>query len=122
MTDSPIPPTERPVDDAARIIMLTYGPMESGKGSFWCYVAVKPSQHARFRDAQKNGYIDLRQFEADGFGEIVVSGTGVMPPPDVTRQVARMFGIAIKDLFAEQDPHDNIAAKIAQLKENEQRE
>ncbi len=106
-------------DEVARMIMLTYGPMESGKGSFWCYVAVRPSQYDRFRDVQKAGKLNMPTFEQDGFGEVIVSGPGVFPPAEVTRQVAKMFEIPIKDLFSDVDPQSVISTKISQIKQQD---
>lgn len=113
MDASTLPPN---VDQLARIIMLVYGRMREGKGSYWCYVAVRPSEYDKFRTLHKGNKINLYEFEQDGFGEVIVSGTGVTPPQEVTRQVAKVYGINIRDLFGDVDPQAIIAAKIAQMK------
>lgn len=102
-------------DSLARIVMLTYGRMESGKGTYWCYVAVKPSEYDRFDAAMKNGALDLTRFARDGFGEIIVSGPGVLPPKEVTRDVARIYRLEINELYKETDARSAIEKKIAQL-------
>lgn len=113
MSAEPLP---QEANNIARVLMLVYGRMKDGKGSYWCYVAVKPTEFERFRSLHKAGQVNLYAFEDDGFGEIVVSGTGLTPPQEITRQVAKVYGIAIRDLFGEVDPQAVITAKIAQMK------
>ncbi len=113
MTATTLPPS---ADSLARVIMLVYGRMKDNKGSYWCYVAVKPSEYDKFRALHKEGKVNLYEFEQNGFGEVIVSGTGVTPPQEVTRQVAKVYGIQIRDLFGDVDPHAVISAKIAQMK------
>lgn len=96
--------------------MLTYGRMEDGKGSYWCYVAVKPSEYDRFMGVLKAGKLNLHNFEDDGFGEILVSGPGLYPPPQITREVAVAFNMPIKQLFSSEDPQSAVARKIEELK------
>jgi len=103
-------------DDVARMVMLTYGRQQDGKSPYWCYVAVKPSEYERFMAALKNGSLDLHSFNEDGYGEVLVSGPGLYPPIDVTREVARTFRMPIKDLFGEVDPRAAIRKKIEELK------
>ncbi len=113
MTESPPIDT----DDVARMIMLTYGRLEDNSNSYWCYVAVRPSQYARFQQTQKQGKLNLQTFYEDGFGEVIVSGDGVFPPAEVTRKVAKLFDIPIKDLFGDvEDPQAVVSAKIAELR------
>lgn len=103
-------------DNISRIVMLTYGRMQDGNGSYWCYVAVKPSQYDRFMARLKAGTLDLHHYEEDGFGEIIISGPGLLPPPEVTRDVAKMFKANVKELFTDADPQSAIARKIDALK------
>lgn len=103
-------------DNLARIVMLTYGRMEDGKSPYWCYVAIKPSEYERFNTTLKGGALDPKQFENDGYGEIVVSGPGLYPPADVTRGVAGRYNMPIQELFGKMDPQTLIAQKIQQLK------
>lgn len=100
-------------DDIGRMVMLVYGQMGNNAGPFWCYLAVKPSRYDDFQAKIKNKKFDIRTFDADGFGEIIVSGEGVTPPADVTKKVAFMFKVPIKELFL------NIDAKAAVAKELE---
>ncbi len=104
-------------DDIARLVMLTYGRMEDGKSTYWCYVAVKPSEYSRFQQVLKAGKLDLHRFDEDGFGEVVISGPGLYPPSEVTREVARAFRVPLKELFNGAEPETAVARKIAQLKE-----
>lgn len=106
-------------DAVSRIVMLTYGRMQDGKTPFWCYVAVKPSVYEKFMGIVKAGRLNLQTFENDGYGEIVVSGPGLYPPPEITREVARLFNTPIKELFSGENPESVIAKKIEQLKKNQ---
>lgn len=104
-------------DKLARIIMLVYGQMQDGKGSYWCYVAVKPTEYQRFMELHGARQINLYDFEREGFGEIVVSGQGVRPPSEITYQVAQIYKMNIKDLFGEVDAESIISKKIQQMKD-----
>ena len=108
-------PTLNP-DNVARIVMLTYGRMENGTDAYWCYVAVKPSEYDRFMTVLKGGKLNLHTFDEDGFGEVVVSGPGMYPPIDVTKQVAKAYNAPITDIFNGADPKSAIARKIDELK------
>lgn len=110
-------PTALP-DNVARIVMLTYGRMQDGKSSYWCYVGVKPSEYDRFLAILKEGKLNLEKFEEDGFGEVIVSGPGLYPPPQITKQVAKASGAPIQDLFGNADPKSLIARKIEALKKS----
>jgi hypothetical protein len=101
-------------DNISRIIMLIYGTLEAG-GPFWCYVAVKPSQFDAFKAAEKDGTLDLYQF--DPYGEVIVSGEGARPPQDVTAKVAEMYNTDPSQFFQPIDPKAEIDSKIAQLRE-----
>lgn len=105
-------------NNLARVVMLVYGQMQKGKGAYWCYVAVKPGEYQRFMGLHKQRKINLYDFETEGFGEIIVSGQGVRPPSEVTHQIAKIYGMNIKDLFGDVDPEAVVAAKIAQMKES----
>jgi len=74
--------------DLIRTIVLVYGMLDSG-GPFWVFVAVRPTKYQAFLTAQKEGTLDLYKFE--GYGEIIVSGEGRMPPDEVTLKVAEMY-------------------------------
>ncbi|MGE0754531.1 MAG: hypothetical protein AB7L92_05160 [Alphaproteobacteria bacterium] len=101
-------------DAVSRIIMLTYGNMENG-GHYWCYVAVKPSRIEEFKLATANRY-NIQNFADDGFGEVIVSGEGVMPPKNITLEVAKMFKVPVKDFFKDLAPEKTIALKVQELK------
>lgn len=101
-------------DALSRIVMLTYGPMLKG-GSYWCYVAVRPTRYDEFQKSMAKKNYDLQKFETDGFGEVIVSGTGVTPPNEVTQKVANMFGIPINMLFKDNDPVKSLEDKMGVL-------
>ena len=115
---NPIVPPIGP-DDFSRIVTLTYGTMDHG-GPYWCYVAVKPSRYAQFQEAMNSKRYNMQQFDQDGYGEVIVSGAGVVPPKQITRQVADMFNVQIKDLFAvSDDPMPEINEQIKKLNGDE---
>jgi hypothetical protein len=89
-------------DDRARLVSLTVGKMENGS-PYWCYIAIKPSRYGEFTALIKAGNYNMQNFVDDGFGEVIVSGTGMTPPTDVTKQVAKMFNVPIKELMKETD-------------------
>lgn len=105
-------------DDIGRMVMLVYGQMGNNAGPFWCYLAVKPSRYDDFQAKVKNKTFDIRNFESDDFGEIIVSGEGVTPPTDVTKKVAFMFNVPIKELFLSTDPKAAIAKELERMKKN----
>lgn len=77
-----------PADDSKRIIVLMYGILDNGQ-PFWLFSAVRPGKYQRFIAAQKEGELNLYQF--DEYGEIIVSGEGRSPPDEVTLKVAEMY-------------------------------
>ena len=103
-------------DQIARIIMMVFGPMQQG-GSYWCYVAVKPSQYARFQQELKAKRLDLNDF--DEFGEIIVSGDGVSPPPEVTMQVIKLYGGNPKYVMQDIDPMIEINNAVENVNKGE---
>ncbi len=111
MTAEPLNP-----DNVARLVMLTYGRMEDGKGTYWCYVAVKPNEFDRFNASLKAGKLNLHTFREDGFGEVLVSGPGLYPPQEVTKQIAKAFNTAVTELFNNEEPKSLIARKIEELR------
>jgi hypothetical protein len=102
-------------DSLSRIVMLAFGAMDHG-GPYWCYVAVKPSRYDEFRKVMATKKYNIQQFAGDDYGEIIVSGEGVTPPQDVTKKVAELFNVPIRELFADADPRQTIATKIQSLK------
>ena len=103
-------------DKLSRVIMLLYGKMDHG-GPFWCYVAVKPSKFEAFKKAEKEGRIDLYNFDA--YGEVIVSAEGQTPPEEVTLKVAEMYGADPSTFFQPIDPIAEIGKKIEELKAQE---
>ncbi len=99
--------TQANIDSLSRIIALTFGHMENG-GNYWCYVAVKPSRYEEFQKAMQSKAYNIQHFPDDGYGEVIVSGEGITPPADVTRQVANMFNIPLKEFFKDIDPKKTI--------------
>jgi len=101
-------PAELNPDDFARVIILVYGELEN-KTPFWCYTAVKPSQYQKFLDAQKEGALNL--FEFQPFGEIIVSGEGNEPPEAVTLKVAEVYQTDPSTFFQPMDPMEEVEKK-----------
>jgi hypothetical protein len=89
-----------PTNDLKRIIVLIYGMLENGS-PFWLFAAVRPSKYQPFLTAQKEGKIDLYNF--DSYGEIIISGEGKAPPDEVTLKVAEMYQTASETLSKSQD-------------------
>jgi hypothetical protein len=85
--------------------MLVFGPMQQG-GSYWCYVAVKPSQYAQFQQDLKAKKLDLHKFGP--YGEIIVSGEGLTPPQEVTSQVIKLYGADPRYVMQNVDPMGEI--------------
>jgi hypothetical protein len=108
------PPNVTP-DSVARVVMLVYGLM-SNSNPFWCFVAVKPSRYKELQDLVAKKTFDIRTYEADGFGEIVVSGEGVTPPTEVVTTVAKMFDVPVKKLFDDTNPDEVIAKEVERVK------
>ncbi|NBX04408.1 MAG: hypothetical protein EBR02_10205 [Alphaproteobacteria bacterium] len=98
-------------DNVARVIVLVRGMMENGKGFYWCYVAVKPSLYEQFKAVTGNKY-NIQNFVADGYGEVIVSGSGRDAPKEVTEKVAEMFGVAVGSLFTDSNPLGTISKKL----------
>lgn len=98
-------------DQLSRIVMLAYGQMDHG-GPYWCYVAVRPSRFDEFQATLATKKYNIQHFVQDGYGEVIVSGEGVTPPGEVTKQVAKMFDIPIKQLFTQTDQKSIILNKI----------
>jgi hypothetical protein len=82
---------------------------------FWVYVAVKPSKYQPFLAAQKDGTLDLYNF--DGFGEIIVSGESRVPPDEVTLKVAEMYQTDPSTLFNKTDPVQDAEALAESIKD-----
>lgn len=101
-------------DRLSRIVMLTYGAMDGG-GQYWCYVAVKPSRYDAFKMAMASQKYNMQDFADDDYGEVIVSGEGVMPPKEITLQVANMFKVPVKDFFKDMEPEKTIAIKIQDI-------
>ncbi len=108
-------------DSLSRIIALTFGQMESG-GSYWCYVAVKPSRYEAFQKAMGSKAYNIQRFPDDGYGEVIVSGEGITPPTEVTMQVAKLFNIPMKDFFKDIDPQKTIVIKLQGLNKGDANE
>jgi len=70
------------------MIVLMYGALENGN-PFWVYVAVKPSRYQTMLKEQKEGTLDLYNFES--YGEIIIAGDGKSPPDEVTLKVAEVY-------------------------------
>lgn len=102
-------------DDLTRIIVLVYAMLDSGQPC-WVYAAVKPSKHEAFTNAQKDGTLDMYQFEP--YGEIIVSGEGKSPPDDVTLKVAEMYQTDPTTLFQPIDIEEEIEKRMGEAKQS----
>jgi hypothetical protein len=116
MADNDQAPDRYDPDAISRIIMLVYGTMEHG-GPFWCYVAVKPSMYDAFKRSERDGSLDLYNF--DSYGEIIVSAEGETPPEEVTIKVAEMYNTDPSKFFQPIDPKQVIAEKIEEMKKRD---
>lgn len=105
-------------NDVARVVMLVLGNMDHG-GPYWAYVAIKPGRYEEFKHAIGTKKYNIQNFVKDEYGEAVVSGEGALPPQAVTKEVAALFNVPIKQLFADIDPLDAIARGIKKLEEND---
>lgn len=90
------------VDDSTRIIVTLLGLVDEGPA--WLYVAVKPSQYRAFEIARDQNRVNFQDFER--FGEVIVSGLGATPPPDVAAKVQQMYALTL-----DEDPAE-VRAKI----------
>lgn len=104
-------------DDISRIVMLTYGKMNHG-GPYWCYVAVRPSLYPEFSKAMDSKSYNIQNFAGDGYGEVIVSGEGVMPPKEITKKVAELFKISPKDLFADIEHNKRIDQIVEEVNDD----
>lgn len=120
MADLPTDNPDKHSDHAARIVMLVFGKMKDDAGSYWCYVAIKPTEYKRFMELYKQAKMNLYYFEQEGFGEIIVSGQGRKPPTEVTYQVARIYNLELDELYKETDAEKALEKKILQFKEAKQ--
>lgn len=82
-------------DAVARVIVLIYGWLDSGK-PFWVFVGIRPSRYPAFLTAQERNEIDLYNFEP--FGEIIVSGDTYSPPDEVLLNISRLYNTSVGDL------------------------
>jgi len=105
-------------DDFARVIILVYGVLE-GNVPFWCYVAVKPTQYQKFLDAQKEGVLNLYEFQP--FGEVIISGQGNQPPDAVTLKVAEVYQTDPSKFFQPVDPEAEIARKVEEIEKKKKK-
>jgi hypothetical protein len=83
-------------NEEVRNIVLIRGLMEQG-GFYWCYVAVKPSLLVKFQQAVASKY-NIQNFVKDGFGEVVVSGRGRMPPQHIIAELTEKLGVEFESL------------------------
>lgn len=100
-------------DHFARVIILVYGVLENNT-PFWCYVAVKPSMYQTFIDAQKDGSLNLYEFQP--FGEVIISGEGNEPPEAVTLKVAEVYQTDPATFFQPVDPEAEVTRKMQEIK------
>lgn len=101
-------------DDLSRIVTLVFGTMDHG-GVYWCYAGVAPSRYDEFKKLIASKNYNMQNFVKDGFGEIIVSGEGNLPPVDVTKQVAQAFNVKLRDMFADIDPQKAIDLEFEAL-------
>lgn len=104
-------------DNIARMITMVFGKMGNGQ-PFWCFIAIKPSCIDEVSTRVKNKTLDLTSYVDDGFGEIIVSGEGLMPPPDVVRVVAQMSNVPLRQMFQHFDMDEVIKREVDTLKKH----
>jgi transcriptional regulator with XRE-family HTH domain len=74
-------------------IVLVYGVLIDG-GPCWIYAAVRPDKYADFMKAYNDGSLNMHAF--DEYGELIVSGTGKLPPDSVTQKVADLYSTSLE--------------------------
>jgi hypothetical protein len=94
-------------DTLSRIVMLTFGRMDHG-GPYWCYVAIKPSRYEAYRQAMASMSYNMQNFDKDNYGEVIVSGEGDRPPSEITKKVAKMFNVPIREFFKDDKPDETV--------------
>lgn len=109
-------PKKPDADQVARIILLMYGRLKNNN-PFWIYVAVKPSMYKDFQAAQKDGSIDLLNFEK--FGELIVSGEGQTPPDEITLKVAQLYQTDPSKFFTPMDPEAEVQKRVDEAAKNQ---
>lgn len=102
-------------DNIARSVVMVFGKLADGK-PFWCFVTVKPSMRPAFNEKLKAKTLDLARYVEEGLGEIVVYGETPVPPREILIDVAAMFNVPIRQLFADFDLDAEIAKEVARLK------
>ena len=102
-------------DHVARMVTLTFGKMADSK-PFWCFLAVRPSRYEELSQVVAAKIFDINNFVKDGYGEIIVSGEGVMPPNDVIKKISAMFNVPIREFFQSVDVDAVIAKEIERVK------
>lgn len=102
-------------DNVARMVTMVFGKMADGN-PFWCIVAIKPSCIQQVSGLIRSKTLDLTTFVDDGFGEIVVSGEGLMPPTDVLKSVAKLFNVPLRRMFDHFNMDEVINKEIEELK------
>ncbi|NBO17925.1 MAG: hypothetical protein EBV03_01630 [Proteobacteria bacterium] len=102
-------------DNVARAVTMIFG--KSGAGTpFWCFITVKPTALKTVQERAKSKTLNLLTYESDGFGEIIVSGDGVVPPKEVLKTVASMFNVPLRKMFDSFDMDDVVQKEIQSLK------
>lgn len=97
-----------------RNVVLIRGLMDGG-GFYWCYVAVKPALLTKLQKAIAGKY-NIQNYVKDGYGEVIVSGRGRMPPEHIIKELTEKLGVNFESL---EDVSPEIAAeKLALLAKN----
>lgn len=102
-------------DNVARAVTMVFG--KSGAGTpFWSFITVKPSALETVKQRVQNKSLNLLTYAEDGFGEIIVTGDGVMPPKDVLKMVSQMFNVPLRQMFNTFDMDAVVQKEIQSLK------
>ena len=99
-------PSEITQKEEKRNVILIRGLMEGG-GFYWCYVAVKPELVLKLQKAIADKY-NIQNYVKDGYGEVIVSGRGRMPPQHIVDELSTKLGIKFENL---EDVSPEIARK-----------
>lgn len=108
-------PIDLSPDNLARMVSLVFGTMADGK-PYWVIAAVKPSAMGTVQGLIKAKSLNWEAFQSEGYGEIVVSGEGLMPPKDVLKVVSQMFNVPLRSMFGHFNFDDIMAKEIEWVK------
>tara|TARA_B100001971_G_C17959739_1_gene416808 strand:+ start:91 stop:414 length:324 start_codon:yes stop_codon:yes gene_type:complete len=83
-------------------IVLISGTDENSE-DIWCYASIEPSKFKAFKEAEESG-----EFEVEEYGEVLFTGKGTTPPPEIEQKMRDEFG-------ADDEFEDNVGQVIKKL-------